>query len=222
MWGLGMTPRGQFQDQFKDAAAEPSRDGGQALRDVDDALQGGGEADDSLLSVGATSGGFGRGRGADRSATRGAGGGAVGPRSACRAGAGDRAQESVHGRLGQRDEVAFVCDSSGSMINKFDVLRQNCARRSTGSSPIQAFDIIFFSEDKSRPWTSSCSWRRRRSSGRPTTSSRRRRRTAHGPDPGIELAFKAEPQLIYMLTDGDFNNNAQMLEEIRKLNKDSR
>jgi hypothetical protein len=42
------------------------------------------------------------------------------------------------------------------------------------------------------------------------------------PIPGLKAAFAAQPQLIYMLTDGDFPNNAQLLEELRKLNKDKK
>jgi len=40
----------------------------------------------------------------------------------------------------------------------------------------------------------------------------------YSPIPGLRAAFAAEPQLIYLLTDGDFPNNTAVLEEIRKLN----
>jgi hypothetical protein len=43
------------------------------------------------------------------------------------------------------------------------------------------------------------------------------------PLPGIRLAFKMQPQLVYFLSDGEFNNLVpyeQVIAEIDKLNKD--
>jgi len=38
------------------------------------------------------------------------------------------------------------------------------------------------------------------------------------PIPGLELAFKQQPDLIYLLTDGDFPDNAAVLKFIREHN----
>ena len=42
------------------------------------------------------------------------------------------------------------------------------------------------------------------------------------PIPGIELAFRQHPQLIYLLTDGDFPDNNAVLAKIRELDKDKK
>jgi hypothetical protein len=42
------------------------------------------------------------------------------------------------------------------------------------------------------------------------------------PLPGIRLAMKQKPDVIYLLTDGDFPNNNAVLEEVRKLNADKK
>ena len=40
------------------------------------------------------------------------------------------------------------------------------------------------------------------------------------PIPALELAFKQKPQLIFLLTDGDFPDNNAVLSRCRELNKD--
>ena len=40
------------------------------------------------------------------------------------------------------------------------------------------------------------------------------------PIPGLKLAFEQHPQLIYLLTDGDFPDNDAVLREIHKLDPD--
>ena len=40
------------------------------------------------------------------------------------------------------------------------------------------------------------------------------------PIPGLELAFQQKPELIYLLTDGDFPDNNAVLKRITELNKD--
>jgi len=39
------------------------------------------------------------------------------------------------------------------------------------------------------------------------------------PIPGLELALKGKPQLIYLLTDGDFPDNDAVIKKLRELNK---
>jgi hypothetical protein len=92
-----------------------------------------------------------------------------------------------------------------------------------GLKPIQAFDIIFFSEDTfvaldKQLMLATPEVKRKAYDFLDKTA-------PHGssdPIPGLRAAFSTQPQLIYMLTDGDFPNNAQLLEEIRKLNMDKK
>ncbi len=40
------------------------------------------------------------------------------------------------------------------------------------------------------------------------------------PIPGLTLAFAQHPQLVYLLTDGDFPDNKAVKEKIKELNRD--
>jgi uncharacterized protein with von Willebrand factor type A (vWA) domain len=109
------------------------------------------------------------------------------------------------------------------MMNKFDTLRQELRKACDALKPVQAFDIIFFSEDKFLALD------RELLLAVPETKRKAYdfldKTAPHGssdPIPGIQAAFKAGPQLIYILTDGDFPNNDQVIQEIRKLNKDKK
>jgi hypothetical protein len=223
--GLGDdNTRDKFQDQFKDVIPDPAAMADKPSTSLMNALQGGGDSEDSLLSVGAQSGTFGRGgAGLVGQGTSEAGGGAVAPFGVPGGGGGLGPKSPFMGVSGNAMKVAYVCDSSGSMLNLFDILRMELRRAIDGLKPVQAFDIIFFSEDKFRALDKQLLLavpenKRKAYDFLETTS-------PHGstdPIPGLQLAFKAGPQLIYMLTDGEFNNNAAIIEEIRKLNKDGR
>ncbi|HXE56255.1 MAG TPA: hypothetical protein VN541_24725, partial [Tepidisphaeraceae bacterium] len=47
-------------------------------------------------------------------------------------------------------------------------------------------------------------------------------RGSTNPLPGLELAFHQHPDLIYLLTDGDFPDNKAVLDRIHQLDKDHR
>ncbi len=121
---------------------------------------------------------------------------------------------------GQRaNSVVFLCDSSGSMMNKFDTLRQELRKAVDGLKGGQAFDIIFFFADGYVALD-----------GQLLLALPEAKRKAYDfldktaphdssdPIPGLRAAFATKPELVYMLTDGDFPNNALVLAEIRKLN----
>ncbi len=115
-------------------------------------------------------------------------------------------------------KVLFLCDSSGSMMNKFDVLRVEIRKSIDVLRPVQSFDVIFFSND------SFVALDRQLLPAVPETKRKAFEflegvtpRSTSDPIPGLRAAFAANPQLIYMLTDGDFPNNQQVLEEVRKL-----
>ena len=123
------------------------------------------------------------------------------------------------GVSGNAMKVVYLCDSSGSMMTKFDTLRQELQKAVDGLRPVQAFDVIFFSED------SYIAYDKQLAQAVPENKRRAyeflEKTTCHGssdPVPGIRAAFATNPQLIYMLTDGDFPNNQAVIEEIKKLN----
>jgi hypothetical protein len=121
------------------------------------------------------------------------------------------------------NRVAFLCDSSGSMMNKFDTLRQELHKAVDLLKPIQSFDIIFFSADRfvaldSQLLLALPEAKRKAFDFLDKTAPH----DSSDPIPGLRAAFATDPELIFMLTDGDFPNNAQVLEEIRRLNKGKR
>jgi hypothetical protein len=206
-------------DESTGIALKPSTSLQMALKGGDNA-----ENDESLISLGAKSGGFNRGKGSVGSnAGTGDSSGALARFGAPGGGKGIGPKSPFMGVSGNAMKVVYLCDSSGSMMNKFDTLRQELRKAADGLKPIQAFDIIFFSEDTfvaldKQLMLATPEVKRKAYDFLDKTA-------PHGssdPIPGLRAAFSTQPQLIYMLTDGDFPNNAQLLEEIRKLNKDKK
>jgi hypothetical protein len=121
-------------------------------------------------------------------------------------------------------KVAFVCDGSGSMITKMALLRDELAKAVDRLTPVQAFNVIFFQEPRFVAWNEADL----------QMASLDHKRQAIGfleqitpagttdPIPGLELAFRQRPQLIYLLTDGDFADNQAVRRRINELNKDRR
>jgi hypothetical protein len=120
-------------------------------------------------------------------------------------------------------KIAYVCDASGSMLNKMASLKLELSKAVTALKPNQSFGITFFHETRCMAFETSL-----------VAATPQNKRKASGfleditcggttdPIPGIEQAFRQQPQLIYLLTDGDFPNNAAVLAKIRELNKDKR
>ena len=115
--------------------------------------------------------------------------------------------------------VVFCCDASGSMVFKFDTLRHALRTSIAALLPNQSFDLVFFTAD---------GFRRFGKSPVPATEENKRhadeflkRTSAHGsadPIAGLRAAFAAAPDTVFLLTDGDFPDNAAVLREIRTLN----
>ena len=220
----GDDTRDAAQDQFKDVPPETGI-AEKPSSSLTMALAGGGEGDnDNLIAVGPTAGKFGSGSGTGAGMGSGIGagtgeGGALAPFGIPGGGGGIGPKSPFMGVSGNAMKVAYVCDSSGSMMSLFDTLRVELRKAVDKLQPIQGFDIIFFSEDGFLALDKQLLLA--------TPESKRRafefldKTAPHGssnPLPGIRLAFQTQPQLIYMLTDGDFPNNDEIIQEIRKLN----
>ncbi|MDB5319311.1 MAG: hypothetical protein JWN40_942 [Phycisphaerales bacterium] len=115
--------------------------------------------------------------------------------------------------------VIYVLDGSGSMMNKFDVLRTAVGKAVAELKPTQLFDVVVMHEDDGVPFNKQAV---------PATDANKNlfyafmKRTApHGssdPIVALRFAFAQNPDAVYFLTDGDFPNNNQVVAEIRKLN----
>ena len=229
--GLGGDPtRDAAQDQFKDVPPDSTGLAQKPSQDLTNALVGGGggENDDNTIAQGLSSGSFGKGSGFGTGMGTGVGqgtgeGGALAPFGRPGGGGGIGPKSPFMGVSGNAMKVAYVCDSSGSMMSLFDSLRVELRKAVDTLKPVQTFDIIFFSEDNyvalDKVLVPAVPENKRRAYDFLDKTS------PHGssnPLKGIELAFAAQPQLIYMLTDGDFPNNDEIIAKIRQLNKDKK
>jgi Ca-activated chloride channel family protein len=105
------------------------------------------------------------------------------------------------------------------MINTFGSLKAELVKAVTRLKSIQGFNIIFFQDEKSAALDQGLLFA--------TPENKRRAMqwletiTTTGttnPIPGIEQAFRNKPQLIYLLTDGDFPDNNAVRNAIARLN----
>ena len=233
--GLNSDPNRQaFQDKVKDGTPEGWADKKSSNLKMDAASGGGeGESDDSIIGQG-PGGGFGRGKKGQGSGIGDALGAGAGDNSGPLAmfgtpgGGGIGPKGPVFGSGGNARKIAFVCDASGSMLNKFSVLRRELSTTVQGLRLVQSFSIIFFQDDTSAGFKSlppsaallMCTPDNKRKADKFLEEIIPRGST--DPLPGIEMAFKQNPELVYLLTDGDFPDNDKVLARIRQLNKDHR
>ena len=193
-------------------------------------LMGGGGSEgetESMIGLGLRSGlGAGQGTGSGRGDAVGAGsgdGGGIAPFGVPGGGAGMGPKSPFMGISGNAKYVAYVCDASGSMLNKFPALKQELKKAIDVLRPIQAFSIVFFSDPDRKPQSLADNL---------LMATPDKKRDAYkfldsvstsgstDPIPGLELAFRQKPQLIYLLTDGDFPDNKAVLDRIRNLNRE--
>ena len=122
---------------------------------------------------------------------------------------------------GDARTVAFVCDASGSMIGSFQSLKAEVGKAVAALRPDQAFCVMFFSNDRYQDFRD----------GRPVAATAENKRELRrwlvdisttgtsNPVPALERAFEGGPDLIYVVTDGDFPNNDEVLARVAGLNR---
>jgi hypothetical protein len=227
--GLGGDPnRDAAQDKFPDVPADSQGINDKPSKDLTTALQGGGSGDssDTIIGQSMIGGGMGKGHGTGSGTGEGVGsggdgGGALAPFGVPGGGGGIGPKSTFIGVSGNARKVAFICDASGSMIQKFDTLRVELRKAVDGLRPPQSFNIIFFQErDKTMPLDANqmlfASPENKRKAAEFLD-----RTAPHGetnPIPSLELAFKQGAQLIFLLTDGDFPDNQAVIKRCKELN----
>jgi von Willebrand factor type A domain len=190
------------------------------------ALMGGGSEDstDSYINQSPFGGGFGKGSGIGSGAGSGRGSGTgdgTGPLApfGTPGGGGIGIKTKFMGSGGNARTVVFVCDASGSMINTFSSLKAELVKAVSRLKSIQGFNIIFFQDEKAAALDSGLLF---------ATPENKRKAfqwldtiTTTGttnPIPGVEMAFRNKPQLIYMLTDADFPDNNAVKAAVQRMN----
>jgi len=155
--------------------------------------------------------GPGRGNGAGNDPFGGNGGeAAFGPRGG---GGGHGPPSKIVGTGGNVKSVVFVCDATGSMLEKgkIDILKAELKHEISRMRAIQSFDIIFFQETDDK-----AGYRAFRQKLVPANPGNQtavegflEEVNAHGPTvpiAALDEAYKESPQLVYFLTDGEFDN----------------
>lgn len=115
--------------------------------------------------------------------------------------------------------VVFLCDGTGTMLGlKFDLLRRELASTIGSLKPVQNFNIILFADEGARAMSKTLA---------PGTPASRRQADeflrkfspggATNPIPGIEMAFSMKPQVIFLLSDGEFDNLVAYSDVIAKI-----
>lgn len=133
-------------------------------------------------------------------------------------GAGPRAP--FMGQSANATTVVYLCDASGSMVGiYFDLLRIELRKAVDALKPMQAFSVMFFQTEKAEALSNKLLI------ANPANKAKAYEfldnLTVHAQTdaiPGIRAAFAQHPQLIYLLTDGAFDDNKAVIEEIRRQN----
>jgi hypothetical protein len=116
--------------------------------------------------------------------------------------------------------IAYVCDASGSMMAKMSALKLELSRAIMKLRPWQEFSVIFFQDEQ--PTLLSPSLVRAIPENKAAALAFLDGVATNGrtdPIPGIRKAFAQHPQIMFLLTDGDFPQNDAVLAEIHRLEK---
>jgi hypothetical protein len=128
--------------------------------------------------------------------------------------------------LAYAPSVVFVCEpGGGSMMTKWDPVRNELARAVAALRPGQRFGLIFTAPDGCFPVARELL----PPTGENLAKARRLLdRGGHGlggtndPLPALRLALGLKPAVLFLMTDGDYSNDDEVLTLIRKLNADKK
>jgi hypothetical protein len=117
--------------------------------------------------------------------------------------------------------IAFVCDASGSMMEKMEALKAALSKAIEGMGPNQNFSITFFQNEDStyidlNPIPATPENKRKAEAFLAGVSTN----GSTDPIPALAIAFAQHPQVVFLSTDGDFPDNDAVLREIHKLDPD--
>ena len=174
-------------------------------------------AADTIIGIGA---GMSMGKGKGVGIGSGDGEGAAAPFGVPGGGRGIGPKSPFMGVSGNAKTVVYVCDASGSMIGlPFDLLKIELRKAVEVLVPIQAFNIIFFQEGDAAALSNTLVVANPNNKQKAYQYLQEvRERAMSDPIKSLRLAFAQQPQLMYMLTDGAFDDNEAVINEIRKLN----
>lgn len=158
--------------------------------------------------------------------------GSFGPRGG---GQGVGPKSKIFGHGSNVRSIIYVCDASGSMVGQGDdALKTELKRDIANLSPIQQFNILIFHETRTGSQYQALS-EDKMLMGTPSSKGQAFDfidnlpfSSVNNPIPALEEAFREQPQLIFLLSHGDFNNrynttnNTEVLNKINELNSEKR
>jgi hypothetical protein len=231
--GLGGDPnRAAEQDTVQDTPANSTGLAEHKNDALSDALQSGAAGDvsaDAVLGIG------GNRRlgsvGAGKNLANGGGGAELAPWGIPGGGGGAGPKCNFLGSGGNAISIAFVCDASGSMLTKMDLLKLEMGKTIRGLQPIQDFNVFFFHgsrEDGNKTYDAfSSAMLMANPNAKQKLYAWLQAITPRGETyviPALTTAFnmRPRPQLIYLLTDGAFEEEGgpAVVDAIDKLNAD--
>jgi hypothetical protein len=145
-------------------------------------------------------------------------------------------QTGPHGRLfghgGNAMRIVYICDASGSMLSKIELLKLELQKSVEQLQPIQAFDVLFFQDSPTNPK----SYLALAPDLIMATANNKRKLYTFLGDitpqssthviPALTAAFNmpTRPDLVYLLTDGAFEDETGpvVVQAIEKLNASKR
>src|SRR5438045_2216486 len=214
--GLGGDPtRDAAQDKFPDVPKDSkglAEKPGPTLQ-VSLIGGGGGEAEgQTAIGLGANSAigsgsGVGAGLGKGFGSGEGDGTGALAPFGVPGGGGGLGPKSNFIGLGGNAKRIAYVCDASGSMLNMFDSLRVELRKSIENLRPIQSFNVVFFQDQGFKAADANTLIMGNPENKRKAYDFLDKMfvRGETDPIPALETVSKMQPELIYLLTDGDFS-----------------
>jgi hypothetical protein len=120
--------------------------------------------------------------------------------------------------------IVFLCDATGSMINKMPTLKDELNKAVVGLKPNQSFDIIFYQGEKIEPMAPAmiaATPENKRKAGTYLEGVTATDTTE--PVAPLIAALKLKPQLLYFLTDAaDFPDVPALLGAIKKYNSENK
>ena len=182
-------------------------------------LGGSGETEaSSMIGIGA---GLTMGKGKGVGVGSGEGSGASAPFGVPGGGRGIGPKSPFMGVSGNARTVAYVCDASGSMMGlPFDLLKIELKKAVDILQPIQAFNICFFQKGAAEAFSKQGMLPANPASKAKAYQWLQDMTVASNSDPipSLRLVFSQKPQLMYLLTDGAFDDNDAVVAEIKRLN----
>ena len=217
---LSETPGGQINPgsdnpNMRAAQPRPTQSTGESTRDSS-IPQDTGKTDKQVVLIGTARGG--------------ASGGTLAPWGDTTGGSGGGPRSNFFGHGGNAYHIVYVIDRSGSMVETFDTVRNEMLISISRLRKEQDFHVILFAKGPPKESAS-----RRLAPAIPRYKEEAaafldsvRAAGQTDPIPALERAFQVLARadrrrlgkLIYLLTDGNFPDNASVLAAVRKLNKE--